>query len=212
MNINQLRKVLVAGHAEVEDVVQTALRSSFEEAERFDDLARQRQQVEANAKRAGARSFPLSTWLAISATYLRGGYEALELQARKDKKVLPFVLGFCAEDKSSPDSWTCMERLAMDAGNWPQAQRKKLLECINEVFSFGQKSSGRAENFGGIHDFVLGQLTCGKNAPMALYAARGFPSQRMLDAVEATPEPSDENRSAKSLAVVAIKRALLKDE
>lgn len=211
MTIDGLKKKLKAGRCEVEDIIDFAIKSRGGDAQPLRELSAQRAIDEKSAAADGRKSFPLGRWLSVAAVFVEKGYEGLSSEVAASAKSLPFALAFAVEDRQSPESWAFFADIIEKHGDsFPEANSTQLIEAINRAFSFGKTVPPDAEGVATIHGYVLGKLLAGQQSALALCAARGFPSQAMLDAVTAAPEPKGEWKDAKAAAIARIRAALKK--
>ncbi len=211
VSIESLKRKLRTGQCEVEDVIGFALKSDPANAQVLRNLSSQQDSEERESARLGSKSFPLAKWLAMAAVFVESGYGGLLRELERSRKVLPFVLAFGVEGRDSQQSWAFFADLIRAHGErMSEMDAAKVLEALNRAFSFGKPVSADAEGVAVIHDYVLDELLSDRNTALALCAARGFPSQAMLDATLAAPEPKEPWKDAKVAAVARLRAALKK--
>jgi hypothetical protein len=209
--IEALKKKLQSGRCEVEDVIGFALKSAPGNAQVLRELSLQRGGEEKESARSGGRSFPLAKWLAIAAVFVESGYGGLLGELERSRNVLPFVLAFGVEGRRSPQSWAFFADLIQAHGkHMSEKETAEVLEALNRAFSFDKPVPADGEGIAAMHDYVLSELLSGRNTALALCAARGFPSQAMLDAALGAPELKGAWKDAKAAAVTRIRGALKK--
>lgn len=191
LSLDRLERSIVSGHVEVDDLIRAAVAATTSDAARFQRWSDIRKVAEADSRKRGLRPIPLSTWLDLAARYCVGGYESLEQAYLQKRAVLPYVLGFCEADRSSPAARQLLHRLAGLGSEMGARGRKQLLLSINAVFSFAPVDCDRYRKMPAIHDFIATQLERNEHLGEAMCAARGFPSARILRAVEDAPEPRE---------------------
>jgi hypothetical protein len=211
MSIEAFKNKLRSGRCEVEDVIDFALKSAPVNARVLRELSLQRDAEEKASARSGGKSFPLAKWLAIAAVFVEGGYDGLLGELERSRKVLPFVLAFGVEGRRSPQSRAFFADVIQAHGeHMSEKEAAEILEALNRAFSFDKPVLADGEGIAVMHDYVLGELLSGRNTALALCAARGFPSQAMLDAVLDAPELKGPWKDAKAAAVARIRAALKK--
>lgn len=209
VTLAELGRKVRTGRVEVEHILGCAFQATPAEAAGLRELAALRKQDEKANRSEGLASFPLSIWLSLAADFAAGGYEALQARIRAARTLLPYALGFCTADCDSPRCWTALAKIVRDAGSMPRAQRRRVLECVNLVFSFEEVRPLDADDRRAFEQFIGAELLAQENLAAALCASRGFPSQQMLALVQASPEPGGCDKEAKSAAIASIRRRLI---
>jgi hypothetical protein len=208
VKIRTLLKHFNRGDLEVEQILAAALQASIADAAVFESLAIEQAALEEQARLEGLESFPTRIWLELAAVFVRGGYPALEVSVSKDKRLFPFMMGFCEAAPKSLEAWKCLQRLVSKSACLSVRQKREVLDAINLVFVFGNPGAPLSPDFRPMHDFVLAQVSEPRNRNAALCAARAFGTPEMLLVVEAAPEPKGDYRDVKKLAINAVKKRL----
>lgn len=205
MNIKNLEQLVRSGEAEVEDLLEYLNVAQEGDLDTIKELKMVAEADEKSANLEGTPRFPISKWLSIIGLYLAGGLDSLQAEFGKRKSSLPFILGICRALVDSPKLRDFLSVIARNVVG--KSQRRWLILAINDIYAFRPIKLPSPDLFV-IENFVKEELQSTDLFPLALCAARGFPSSEMLELVLSVPSPRGVWKDAKSTAIRSIAKDL----